>query len=141
MTLPDFAITSDSELQAAVRDATSYDDNEDELPSSQLEGLVDDAKREMYGRTGSQQWYSDVNYGQALKAWTQIIVKAAVENINIESYSIADESISLSNADPDDSQQIRLWMNQVSRALDQAEDAGFKRSQDLSFSNTSAYIG
>jgi hypothetical protein len=141
MTLPDFALETDDELKAAVRDATSYDDTQDELPSTQLDGLLDDAKREMYGRTGSQQWYTDVNYGQALKAWTCIVVKAAVENINIESYSIADESISLSNADPDDSQQIQLWMNQVSRALDQAEDAGFERSQDLSFSNTSAYIG
>lgn len=141
MTLPDFALTNDSELKNAVRDATSYDDTQDELPSTQLDGLVQDAKREMYGRTGSQQWYSDVNYGQALKAWTCITVKSAVENINIESYSIADESISLSNADPEDSQQIQLWMNQVSRALDQAEDAGFERSQDLSFSNTSAYIG
>lgn len=141
MTLPDFALENDSELKSAVRDATSYDNTEDELPSAQLDGLVDDAKREMYGRTGSQQWYSDVNYGQALKAWTCITVKAAVENINIESYSIADESIVLSNADPEDSQQIHLWMNQVSRALNQADDAGFQRNQDLSFSNTSAYIG
>lgn len=141
MSLPDFALENDSELKSAVRDATSYDDTEDELPSAQLDGLVDDAKREMYGRTGSQQWYADVNYGQALKAWTCITVKSAVENINIESYSIADESISLSNADPKDSQQIQLWMNQVSRALNQAENAGFTNEQDLGFSNTSAYIG
>jgi hypothetical protein len=140
MTLPDFAIENDSELKTAVRDGTSYDNNEDELPASQLDGLVDDAKRDMYGRTGSQQWYSDVNYGQALKVWTQIVVKAAVENINIESYSIADESISLSNATPDQSQQIQLWMGQVSRALRDSE-VNFTKSQDLSFSNTSAYIG
>lgn len=140
MTLPDFALENDSELKSAVRDATSYDNTEDELPSPQLDGLVDDAKREMYGRTGSEGWYGDVNYGQALKSWTCITVKAAVENINIEQYSIADETISLSNADPDDSQQIRLWMNQVSRALNQSE-AQFANEQDLSFRNTSAYIG
>lgn len=140
MVLPDFAITSDGELQTAVRDATSYSDTSDELPSTQLDGLIDDAKRELYGRTGSDKWYTDVNYGQALKAWTCIIVKAAVENINIESYNIADESISLSNADPDDSQQIQLWMNQASRGLRQA-DTEFENSQDLSFSNTSSYIG
>lgn len=140
MTLPDFAITTDDELKNAVRDATSYDDNSDELPSSQMDGLVEDAKREMYGRTESEQWYSDVNYGQALKAWTCIVVKAAVENINIQSYSIADEAISLSNADPDDSQQIQLWMQQVSRALNQS-DAEFGRNQDLGLSNTSSYIG
>jgi hypothetical protein len=140
MALPDFAITTNEELKEAVRDTTSYDAVGDEMPADQLGGLVEDAKREMYGRTGSQGWYDDVNYGQALKAWTCIVVKAAVENINIQSYDIADESITLSNADPDDSQQIQLWMNQVSRALNQS-DAGFTREQDISFSNTSAYIG
>lgn len=140
MALPDFAIENESELKSAVRDATSYGNTDDELPAGQLDGLVDDAKREMYGRTGSQEWFADVNYGQALKAWTCIIVKAAVENIHIQSYSIADEQISLSNADPEDSQQIQLWMNQVSRALNQS-DVSFDRNQDLGFSNTSAYIG
>lgn len=140
MALPDFALENDMELKSAVRDATSYDDTTDELPASQMDGLLDDAKRDMYGRTGSEGWYTDVNYGQALKAWTSITVKSAVENINIESYDIADESISLSNADPEDSQQIQLWMGQVSRALRDA-DANFQNSQDLSFSNTSAYIG
>lgn len=140
MPLPDFALENDSELKSAVRDATSYDNTEDELPAAQLDGNLDDAKREMYGRTGSEAWYDDVNYGQALQKWTCIVAKAAVENINIESYSIADESITLSNADPDDSQQIRLWMQQVSRAI-RDSDVNFENSQDLSFSNTSAYIG
>lgn len=140
MSLPSFALTDDSELTEAVRDATSYDDNNDELPSTQLAGLLEDAKREMYGRTKSDKWYSDVNYGQALKAWTCIIAKAAVENINIDSYSIADESISLTNAAPDESQQIQMWMNQVHRGLNQSE-VGFPNEQDLSFTNTSGYIG
>jgi len=140
MTLPDFALENDPELKDAVRDTTSYSETNDELPPAQLDGLLDDAKREMYGRTGSQEWYTDVNYGQALKSWTCIISKAAIENINIDSYNIADETISLSNADPDDSQQIRVWMNQVSRSLRQS-DVQFENSQDLSFSNTSAYIG
>lgn len=140
MALPDFAIENESELKSAVRDTTSYGNTDDELPSGQLDGLVDDAKREMYGRTGSTEWYDDVNYGQALKAWACIVVKAAVENINIQSYSIADEQISLSNADPDDSQQIRLWMTQVTRALNQSA-VEFEREQDLGFSNTASYVG
>lgn len=140
MALPNFAIENDSELKSAVRDTTSYDDNTDELPAPQLHGLLEDAKREMYGRTGSDQWYSDVNYGQALKAWTAIIAKAAVENINIESYSIADESISLSNADREDSQQIQLWMGQVGRSLNQS-DIEFEREQDFGLRNTSSYVG
>lgn len=140
MALPDFALENDNELKSAVRDATSYDDTEDELPSPQLDGLLNKSKREMYGRTGSTNWYNDVNYGNALENWTCIIVKAAVENINIESYSIADESISLTNADPEDSQQIQMWMSEVTRALRQS-DVEFENEQDLSFSNTSAYIG
>lgn len=140
MALPDFAIENDSELKSAVRDATSYDNTADELPPSQLDGLVDRAKREMYGRTGSEEWYSDVNYGSALESWACIEVKSAVENINIENYSIADESISLSNADPEDSQQIQLWMGQVSRSLKQSE-VEFENEQDLGFKNTSSYIG
>lgn len=140
MALPDFALTDDDELKTAVRDATSYDDGEDGVPESQLDGLLDDAKRELYGKTGSEEWYDDVNYGQALKAWTCIVVKSAVENINIDSYNIANESISLSNADPDSSQQIQLWMNQATRALNQS-DVAFDREQDLGLSNTTSYIG
>lgn len=140
MPLPDFAITSDEELHDAVRGATSYGDTTDELPQSQLESNVDDAKREMYGRTGSEAWYDDVNYGQALKAWTCIVAKAAAENINIESYSIANESITLENADPDESSQIQLWMGQVSRALDNSE-VDFENKQGLGLKNTSSYIG
>lgn len=140
MPLPDFAITDDSELHDAVRGATSYGDNSDELPQSQLESNVDDAKREMYGRTGSEEWYDDVNYGHALKAWTCIVAKAAVENINIESYSIANESITLENASPDDSSQIQLWMNQVSRALDDS-DVEFEKKQRLGLKNTASFIG
>lgn len=140
MPLPDFATTSDEELRAAVRDATGYDDTTDGLPQSQLEGNVNDAKREMYSRTGSEEWYSDVAYGQALEKWTCIVAKAAVENINIESYNIADESITLENADPDESSQIQLWMGQVGRALDNS-DVDFEKKQSLGLKNTSAYIG
>ena len=140
MALPSFALTDDTELKEAVRDATSYDDAEDGIPESQLDGLLEQSKRHLYGKTGSDEWYNDVNYGQALQSWTAIIVKAAVENINIDQYDIANESISLTNADPDDSQQIRLWMSEYSRSLKQSE-VSFERTQDLSFSNTSSYIG
>lgn len=140
MSLPNFALTSDPELKTAVRDATSYEDSGDELPDSQLDGHLDDAKREMYGRTGSDEWYSDVNYGQALKSYTCIVAKAAVENINIVSYNIGDEQIALRNADPDDSQQIQLWAQQVSRSLDDSE-VNFENEQNLGLSNTAGYIG
>lgn len=138
--MPPYAIGDDSELKAAVRDATSYDNTPDELPASQLDGIVNDAKRDMHIKTGSDKWYDDMAYGQALKAHACILAKAAVENINIASYSIGDESVRLKNADPEDSQQIQNWAAQVSRSLSQS-DVQFEDSQDLSLNNTSSYIG
>jgi len=135
-----FQLTDDTELKAAVRDATSYDDTQDQLPESQLDGNVADAKRDMYIETGSSEWYNDLAYGQALKAWTQVVAKAAVENINIESFSIADEQISLSNATRDQSQQIQLWLSQASTALDKS-DEDFPTYENLSLSNTANYVG
>lgn len=135
-----FQLTTDQQLKEAVRDATSYADTQDELPDSQLDGNLADAKRDMFIETGSDKWYDDVAYGQALKAWTQVIAKAAVENINIDSYSIADEEISLSNATPEQSQQLMLWTKQSSKALDKS-DVDFPNYSQLTLKNTSGYVG
>lgn len=145
MALPSFAVTSDAELEDAARDKTSYDDTTDELPGShdadtQMQGLIEDAKRVLYMKTGSDQWYSDVGYGQALVALTAMKMKEAVENVNIESYGIADESLSFHNADPEDSQQIQSWSSEVNEGLNES-DVEFEKSQDLGLSNTSSYIG
>jgi hypothetical protein len=69
-----------------------------------------------------------------------VIAKAAVENINIDSYSIADEEISLSNATPEQSQQIMLWTKQSSKALDKSE-VNFPNYSQLTLKNTSGYVG
>lgn len=140
MSLPTFAITSDTELKEAVRDATSYNDTPDELPTSQLDGRVEAAKRMLYMKTGSDKWYSDLPYGHALSLATALKAKEAVENINIESYGIADENLSFYNADPDDSQQIRSWSAEMNEALNKS-DLPFDHEQDLPFTNTSSYIG
>lgn len=139
-----FAIESDSELVDAVRDKTSYSDSNDELPgdanSGQMSGILSDAKRMLYIRTGSDQWYNDLAYGQALVALTALKAKEAVENINISSYGIGDESLSFSNADPDESQQITSWSDEVNEALDKS-DANFEHEQDNQMQNTASYIG
>lgn len=150
MALPSFAVTDDQELLEAVRDKTSYSDTTDEWPGSydsqnseitgQAGGNVDDAKRILYMRTGSEQWYTDLAYGQALVAMAAMKAKEAVENINIQSYGIGDETLSFTNADPDDSQQIRSWSSEVNEAL-QRSDVEFEHEQDLGFKNTSSYIG
>lgn len=148
MALPSFAITGDEELLNAVRDKTSYADATDEWPGSwdgsditgQAGGNIEDAKRVLYMRTGSDQWYSDVAYGQALVAMSAMKAKEAVENINIQTYGIGDETLSFTNADPDDSQQIQSWSSEVTEALNRS-DVSFDNEQDLGFSNTSSYIG
>lgn len=140
MALPSFAVTTDSELEEAVRDKTSYSNTTDEWPTSQASGNIKDAKRVLYMRTGSDQWYTDVAYGQALVAMVAMKAKEAVENINIQSYGIADEKLSFSNADPDASQQIRSWSSEVNEGLNKS-DTQFEHEQDIGFSNTSSYIG
>lgn len=140
MDLPPFAITDDAELETAVRDKTSYADTGDEWPTTQASGNIEDAKRDLYMRTGSDRWFEDVAYGQALVAVTAMKAKEAVENINIDQYGIGDETISFSNADPDDSQQIRSWSAEADRALSEAE-INFEKKTDLPLRNTSSYIG
>ena len=140
MSLPPFAITDDADLEDAVRDKTSYDDNADEWPTTQASGNIEDAKRSLYIKTGSDEWYQDVGYGHALVAMTALKAKEAVENINIDSYGIGNENLSFANADPDDSQQIRSWSSEVNEALDESE-INFEKTQNLSLKNTSSYIG
>ena len=150
MALPHFAVTDDEELLDAVRGKTSYSDSTDEWPGSydsntgeltgQAASNINDAKRVLYMRTGSDQWYSDVGYGQALVAMAAMKAKEAVENINIQSYGIGDETLSFTNADPDSSQQIRSWSSEVNEGLNKAE-VSFGKDPDIPFSNTASYIG
>lgn len=143
MSLPSFAVTSDSEVETAVRDKTSYDSTPDELlgdaTSGQFSGILDDAKRRLYSRTGSEEWYSDVSYGQALVALTALKAKEAVENVNIDSYGIGDETLSFHNADPEDSQQIQAWSAEVNSSI--AESSIEMDEDNVKFSNTASYIG
>jgi len=136
-----FAVTSDAELVRAARDKTSY--SADELPgdetSGQVLGLVQDAKRVLYTRTGSDDWYSEVAYGQALVALLAMKFKSAVENVNIESYGIGDEDVSFSDTDPETSQQLRSWSSEVTDALRES-DVAFE-DPDVFLDNTASYIG
>lgn len=144
MTLPAYAISTDDDLEKAARDATSYDSTANELPgdksSGQMRGIIEDAKRDMHIRTGSDKWYSDMAYGQALKAHTCILAKAAVENITLVEYDIGDEHVRLENADPEDSQQIQQWASQVATSLKQS-DIDFGNEQNHGLRNTAVHVG
>jgi len=144
MVLPDFAVTSDQELESAVRDKTSYNSTADGLPgnyqSGQFAGVLNDAKRVLYMRGKSEGWYDDLFYGQALVALTSLKAKEAVENVNIQSYGIGDENLSFTNADPETSQKIQSWAYELRTGLQKSELEDVS-DDDLPFNNTSSYIG
>lgn len=137
---PAFAITDDATLKERVRTATGYEDSEEEVTDTELDTHVSDAKADLYARTDSQTWYDDTAYGQSLKWWTCIIVKAAVENIVIEEYTLGGgaESISYHDADPQSSQQIDMWADAVARNLDNAD---VENNPSPSFRNSSNFVG
>lgn len=129
---------TDSELKTIVRDETSYENTEDELPDTQLDTIVERSKGKVELTTGSSAWYSDDGLGYALAAYTSMRAKAAVENVALSGYSIGDEQVSFDADDPEDSQQLQQWANDVQDGLE-ASDAD--QSVGPTPTNTSGYIG
>jgi hypothetical protein len=134
-----FQIDNDSDLEAAVRSATGYHDEVDELTPTNLTAHIDDAKRDVYIETDSTDWYDDLALGQALKAHTCIIAKVAVENYSVSSYSFGDITIAAPDASPEDSLQLQQWAQQAAEALEESDANDDATATGLS--NTSAYIG
>ena len=130
--------TSDADVKTAVRAETQYEDNADELPDSELDTLVERAKHRVSLETGSTAWFTDSGMGMVLIAYTCMRTKAAVENASIVSYSLGDESVQLRNADPDTSQQIQQWADDVAVGLNASSADASSR---LKPRNTSGYVG
>lgn len=128
----------DEELKTIVRDETSYDDSEDELPESQLDTVVERAKGKLEMTTGSDAWYSDDGLGFALAAYAAMRAKSAVENVPLSGYSIGDEQVSFDSADPETSQQLSMWADDVTDGLDASD---LDTAQGPTPTNTSGYIG
>jgi hypothetical protein len=130
----------DLELKEAVRDETSYENTEDELPESQLDGIIERSKGRLQLETGVADgaWYSDRGLGFALGAYACMRAKAAVENISLSSYSLGDEQVSFTNTDPDSSQQLQQWAEDVNVGLDASS---LDQPQGPTPTNTSGYIG
>jgi hypothetical protein len=129
---------NDNELRQAVRAETSYDDTPDELPQSQLSDIVERAKAKVELETGSESWFTDDGLGFALVAYTAMRAKASIENVPLSGYSLGDERVSFDQSDPEDSQQLQQWAEDVSTGLDAS-------SADSAVgpvpTNTSGYIG
>lgn len=130
--------TSDSELKTIVRDETSYEDTPDELPSTQLDTIVEQAKAKLELTTGTDQWYSDDGLGFALAAYAKMRAKSAVENVPLGSYTLGDEQVTFDTDDPEDSQQLQQWAEDVNDGLNASD---LDSSQGLTMQNSSGYIG
>lgn len=130
--------SNDSELRAAVRAETQYDDEPDELPQSELSDILERAKAKVELTTESDQWYSDDGLGFALVAYTCMRAKAAIENVPLSGYSLGDERVSFDADPPDESQQLQQWAQDVSDGLDAS---AVDQSVGPKPTNTSAYVG
>lgn len=130
----------DAELKDIVRADTGYKDNDDELPESALDVLIERAKARLQMKTGVNdgEWYADDGLGFALTGYACMRAKARVENISLSSYSIGQEDVTFDTDDPEDSQQLMQWAEDVSVGLDNSsvdQDTGNKPR------NTADYIG
>lgn len=130
--------SDDDDLTTIVRDETSYEDTDDELPQSQLDTIIEQSKAKVELETGSNSWYSDDGLGFALAAYTKMRAKAAVENVPLSSYSLGAEDVSFPEVDPEDSQQLQQWADDVKTGLDASSTAS---SGNLQPANSSEYIG
>lgn len=128
----------DTELAAAVRAETSYEDTEDELPQSQLEHLIERSKAKLELETGVSSWFSNDGIGFALVAYTCMRAKAAVENISMSSYEIGAEQVDFHHADPEDNMQMQQWADDVNTGLDatDVDDSG-----NLQMADGAGYMG
>jgi hypothetical protein len=136
--MPPWEPAKDDDVLAAVRAETSYENTSDELPDTQLSEILERAKHRVALETGSTSWYSDSGLGLVLIAYTCMRAKSAVENIPLSSYSIGDEAISFNTDDPEDSQQLQQWADDVRVGLDASS---LDTKQGVGMKNTADYIG
>jgi len=137
--MPSYQIKDDIDLKDSVRDLTGYRDNRDELPEPELNGIIETMKLRLSTKFSDTNWYSDDGYSLVLLGATCIYCKAQVENYSVDSYSIGDESIEVSNATPEDSSQFQLWKDMVVEGT--KNSSVLESSSSSRMLNTSEYIG
>lgn len=131
-------ITSDEELKDRVRADTQYDDNPDELPESTLDVIIETAKLRVKLKAGTDEWYEDDGLGLVLHAYTCMRAKVAVENVNIEEYQLGNQRVRTRNADPETSQQMQQWADDIVVGLQGSDRYNPQRP---ALQNSSSYIG
>lgn len=129
---------TDDELKTIVYSGTSYEDSPDELPESQLDIIIEQAKAKVELTTQSDSWYADDGLGFALAAYTKMRAKSAVENIGLSNYSLGAEDVSFHHADPDESLQLEQWAEDVNDGLDASN---VTESGNLQPRDSAGYVG
>lgn len=92
-----YDITSDSDLQTAVRTETGYD--EGTLSTDDLNSLIDSAKRVMALKAGVTDFYDDRGLAVALLGVTAAKCKGAVENSPVRVKNLAGQDVTFRDSD------------------------------------------
>lgn len=127
-----FDIQSDTDLKSAVRTETQYDDGK--LPTGDLDGLVQSAKRELAVRAGVTTFYDERGIAVALFGLTCVKAKSAVENSPVVTKNIGPNDVTFRTPDGD-SLQVTQYETMVQRGLSDAQSTS-AGSQNIEFTRT-----
>lgn len=133
-----FDINNDTDLKQRFRSITGYQDNSDEITSSELDTLIKQMKFDIKTEYNTSNFYSDDGVTMALLYTTCIFGKARIENYSVSSYNIGSESISVMDASPEDSAQFQHWAERVKVGIDSSSSLGGGATK---MRNTSSFIG
>jgi len=92
-----YDITSDSDLQSAVRTETGYDTGK--LSDDDLQSLIDSAKRVLALKAGVTTFYDDRGLAVALLGVTCAKSKGAVENSPVRVKNLAGQDVTFRDSD------------------------------------------
>jgi len=121
-----YDITSDSDLQSAVRTETGYDTGK--LSSDDLSDLIDSAKRVLALKAGVTNFYDDRGLSVALLGVTAAKTKGAVENSPVRVKDLAGQDVTFRDSDGD-SLQLGQYedMTQLGLAESEKTERGVQR--------------
>lgn len=127
-----YDITSDNEAKNAVRRLTQYD--ESDISTSDLDGVLEDAKREIALRSEATKWYSDRGLGHALVGMTAALAKGAVENSPVRVANIGPNDTTFRTSDGE-SLQLGQYEDMVQRGLAESDETS-AGTQSIRLTNT-----
>jgi len=114
-----FDITTDTELQSALRTETAYDT--DILPPDDTEGLISSAKRELALKADITNFYDDRGTAVALLGLLCAKAKGRVENQPVQVKNLGTEDVTFRTTDGS-SLQLQQYEDMVQLGLSNADN-------------------